>query len=76
MRPTQIVQSGMPTGDKYMGWWGNFGGPKQKGVYQYSISPFQQNAMAGALRNWTFYGYKRLLQQAPYFAIPFALGTY
>lgn len=32
--------------------------------------------MAGALRNYLFFGYKRIMQQAPYFAIPFALGAF
>ena len=38
------------------------------------LSPFQQDAMKGALRNYIFYGYKRIMQQAPYFAVPFAIG--
>ncbi|PWN89663.1 putative ubiquinol-cytochrome c reductase complex 11 kda protein [Acaromyces ingoldii] len=74
MRSTQPLQSGMPTGSKYMGWWGSMGGPKQKGITSYTVSPFQQNAMHGAFRNYAFYGYKRIVAQAPYFAIPFAIG--
>lgn len=30
--------------------------------------------MAGALRGYLFYGYKRLMAQAPYFAVPFGVG--
>lgn len=39
-----------------------------------AISPFEQNAMHGALRGYIFYGYKRIMQQAPYFAIPVGIG--
>ncbi|PWN98414.1 putative ubiquinol-cytochrome c reductase complex 11 kDa protein [Tilletiopsis washingtonensis] len=74
MRPTAPAHSGMPTGTKYMGWWGAMGGPKQKGIVQYSISPFQQNPMAGALKGYLFFGYKRIMAQVPYFAVPFGIG--
>jgi ubiquinol-cytochrome c reductase subunit 8 len=39
-----------------------------------AISPFEQNAMHGALRGYVFYGYKRIMQQAPYFALPVGIG--
>lgn len=52
------------------------GGPTQKGIIQYSVSPFQQNAMKGALHSYLFYGFKRIMQQAPYFAVPFAAGKF
>ncbi|GAK68391.1 ubiquinol-cytochrome c reductase subunit 8 [Moesziomyces antarcticus] len=74
MRASQVSFSGMPTGKKYMGWWGDMGGPAQRGIVQYSVSPFQQNAMRGALHSYIFYGFKRIMQQAPYFAVPFAAG--
>jgi hypothetical protein len=32
--------------------------------------------MHGALQGYVFYGYKRIMQQAPYFAIPFGLGEF
>lgn len=57
-----------------MGWWGDMGGPTQRGIIQYSVSPFQQNAMKGALHQYVFYGFKRIMQQAPYFVVPFAAG--
>lgn len=41
-----------------------------------AVSPFQQRAMAGALKETAFHGYKRIMQQAPYFAIPIGVGTY
>jgi ubiquinol-cytochrome c reductase subunit 8 len=59
-----------------MGWWGDMGGPTQKGIVEYSLSPWQQNAMRGAFRGYAFYGFKRIMQQVPYFALPFAFGTY
>lgn len=52
------------------------GGPAQKGITQYSISSFQQNAMKGALHSYVFYGFKRIMQQAPYFVLPFGVGKF
>ncbi|KDN46559.1 hypothetical protein RSAG8_04212, partial [Rhizoctonia solani AG-8 WAC10335] len=52
-------------------WWGNFNGPKQKGIISYSLSPYKQRAFAGALHGYLFNGYARLAAQAPYFVIPF-----
>lgn len=57
-----------------MGWWGDMGGPKQKGIIQYSVSPFYQNTMHNAFRSYAFFGYKRLAAQLPYFAIPVGIG--
>ncbi|KAB5593365.1 Ubiquinol-cytochrome c reductase subunit 8 [Ceratobasidium theobromae] len=74
MRPTNAVLSTMPTGKAFMGWWGDLGGPKQKGVVQYALSPFKQRALAGALHGYLFNGYARIAAQAPYFAIPFGGG--
>ncbi|PWY96963.1 putative ubiquinol-cytochrome c reductase complex 11 kda protein [Testicularia cyperi] len=74
MRSSQVTFSGMPTGKKYMGWWGDMGGPTQRGIVSYAISPFQQNAMKGALKGYIFFGFKRIMAQAPYFALPFAVG--
>jgi ubiquinol-cytochrome c reductase subunit 8 len=39
------------------------------------LSPFKQRAFAGALHSYLFNGYARLAAQAPYFAIPFGVGT-
>ncbi|QRW25820.1 P-loop containing nucleoside triphosphate hydrolase protein [Rhizoctonia solani] len=61
--------------NQQMGWWGDFAGPKQKGVISYSISPYKQRAFAGALHGYLFNGYARLAAQLPFFAIPFA-GAY
>lgn len=40
MRPSTVVHSGMPTGHKWIGWWGAFGGPAQKGVKAYGTFYF------------------------------------
>ncbi|EIW66266.1 hypothetical protein M231_01703 [Tremella mesenterica] len=74
MRPSSVVQSGMPGGKAYMGWWGDMGGPKQKGVIQYSLSPFRQRATAGMLTGYLFNGFSRIMAQVPYFVPPFAIG--
>ncbi|GAA5912518.1 ubiquinol--cytochrome-c reductase subunit 8 [Sporobolomyces salmoneus] len=74
MRSSAPVSSGMPTGHKYMGWWGDMGGPKQKGIATYTLSPFRQDPMRGAYKHWAVNGAKRLGQQAVYFAVPFGLG--
>ncbi|CAG8471249.1 5669_t:CDS:2 [Ambispora gerdemannii] len=34
-------------------WWGFLGGPVQRGIVTYSLSPYEQRAFAGALK----YGY-------------------
>merc|ERR1711890_82922 len=70
----RLRSSGMPTGSKYMGWWGDMGGPTQKGIQQYIVSPFRQQPMRGAFAHWAKNGYRRLAQQAVYFAVPLGLG--
>ncbi|KAM0788092.1 hypothetical protein ACM66B_001261 [Microbotryomycetes sp. NB124-2] len=78
MRPSAPVASGMPTSNSqkhpFMGWWGDMGGPKQKGITQYSVSPFRQSVFRGALKGYVTNGYKRLAQQSIYFAVPIAVG--
>jgi len=73
MRASAVVQSAMPTGKNWMGWWGDMGGPRQKGIIAYSLSSNQQRACKGVLTGYIFNGYRRLAAQAPYFVIP--LGT-
>ncbi|TDL19535.1 hypothetical protein BD410DRAFT_727096 [Rickenella mellea] len=58
-----------------MGWWGAMGGGKQKGIIQYTTSPFRQRAMKGALTGYVFNGYKRVAGHLPYYIIPFSLGN-
>ncbi|MBW0476961.1 hypothetical protein O181_016676 [Austropuccinia psidii MF-1] len=71
MIPSQSNQSGMPVGKKYMGWWGDFGGPKQKGITQYALSPYRQSPMKNAVGQVLFQGYRRIAVQVPYWIIPF-----
>lgn len=56
------------------GWWGHMGGPVQKGVVTYSLSPYEQRAFAGAIKTGVFNTYRRVASQAPYMGIPFVLG--
>ncbi|KAK1923158.1 cytochrome b-c1 complex subunit 8 [Papiliotrema laurentii] len=74
MRPTLPVQAGMPGPKTYIGWWGDMKGPTQKGVIQYSLSPYRQRPFAGAIQGYVFNGFSRIMQQAPYWIIPFTLG--
>ncbi|KAI9617841.1 hypothetical protein PSHT_11023 [Puccinia striiformis] len=57
-----------------MGWWGNMGGPKQKGITEYSLSPYRQSPGKHAFRGWLFQGYRRLACQVPYWIVPFGVG--
>ncbi|EGG03915.1 uncharacterized protein MELLADRAFT_89723 [Melampsora larici-populina 98AG31] len=72
MFPTKPSQSAMPTGKHYIGWWGSMGGPKQKGIVQYAISPYRQSPMKNVISHSLFQGYRRIVVQVPYFAFPFA----
>ena len=36
----------------------------------------RQSPMRGSVSHWVINGYKRVLQQAPYFVIPMGLGEY
>ncbi|ORY84937.1 cytochrome b-c1 complex subunit 8 [Protomyces lactucae-debilis] len=66
----------MGGGHGYMGVWGNFGGPKQKGMAEYAISPLRQRAFAGALNGAIFNTFRRTKSQILYFAPPFIAGYY
>ncbi|KAI9295261.1 UcrQ family protein [Neoconidiobolus thromboides FSU 785] len=61
-------------GGKYQGHWGYMGGPTQKGIVTYSLSPFQQRAYAGYFKKSFFGMVKRFGAQVPYIAPAFALG--
>ncbi|BEJ13571.1 hypothetical protein CspHIS471_0307450 [Cutaneotrichosporon sp. HIS471] len=74
MRVSAPVNAGMPSGKTWSGWWGDMKGPKQKGIYVYSVSPFAQKPLKGALSGYLFWGVRRLAQQVPYFAPPFLVG--
>jgi len=64
----------MPGPKTYNMWWGAPDLPPQKGIVQYSMSPFRQRATHKMFQNWLFNGYRRISVQVPYFAIPFAIG--
>ncbi|CAB4393215.1 hypothetical protein RhiirA5_350146 [Rhizophagus irregularis] len=55
-------------------WWGNMGGPVQKGIVTYSVSSFQQRAFAGALKYGIFNVFRRTMSQAPYVGPPIIFG--
>ncbi|BFZ57469.1 Cytochrome b-c1 complex subunit 8, mitochondrial [Savitreella phatthalungensis] len=59
----------------YMGWWGSFQGARQKGITTYSLSSFQQRALAGAAHNAVFNTFRRVKNQFLYFVPPF-IGAY
>lgn len=61
-------------GKKYMGWWGHMGGPIQKGIITYSLSPRAQYPLAGMLHNAVFNTARRCRQQILYFGVPLAIG--
>ncbi|KAL7420901.1 Cytochrome b-c1 complex subunit 8, mitochondrial [Cryptotrichosporon argae] len=76
MRPSAPALSGPAGGKSFLGWWGDAQGPKQVGITQYSLSPFKQRPFAGALHGYLFNGFSRIMQQVPYFAIPFGTGYF
>ncbi|OZJ03472.1 hypothetical protein BZG36_02746 [Bifiguratus adelaidae] len=53
-------------GKTYMGWWGHMGGPKQKGITTYTLSPFEQRPFAGLLYNAVFNTARRVTGQIAY----------
>ncbi|KLO15549.1 hypothetical protein SCHPADRAFT_871032 [Schizopora paradoxa] len=75
MRPTQVrMLSEMPNGKHYMGWWGDMGSLPQKGIIQYSPSPYRQRAMAHWFSNYLFNGFRRVATHLPFVVPPFAIG--
>ncbi|CAO0791024.1 unnamed protein product [Mucor circinelloides] len=63
-------------GKSYMGWWGHMGGPTQRGVVTYILSPFEQKAFAGAAHNAVFNTARRVTSQIPYIGVAFGLGYF
>ncbi|ODN83114.1 hypothetical protein L202_01320 [Cryptococcus amylolentus CBS 6039] len=61
-----------------IGWWGDMGSAKQKGIKTYGLSPYRQKPMHGLMRSLIFNGSKRTMQQLPYIAPPlmFFYGVY
>ncbi|KAG7567092.1 hypothetical protein FFLO_01218 [Filobasidium floriforme] len=50
------------------------GGPKQKGVITYAVSPSRQRAMKGVFHGYIFNGFSRFMRQAPYVLLPASVG--
>ncbi|KAJ7504546.1 hypothetical protein B0H11DRAFT_1982846 [Mycena galericulata] len=59
MRPTNALFGDMP-GRAYQSglllWWGDQSGQRMKGVYQYTLSPYQAKAAPNMFRNYLFNG--------------------
>lgn len=54
----------------YMGWWGSMGGPKQKYVNLYSVTPYATRPLKGALYNSVFNVFRRTKNQILFVVIP------
>ncbi|CAO3678569.1 unnamed protein product [Umbelopsis vinacea] len=61
-------------GNGYIGWWGSMGGPKQKGITTYVLSPFEQKPFAGLTHGLIFNSTRRVTSQVPYVGVAFAIG--
>lgn len=57
-----------------MGWWGNMGGPKQRGITIYSVSPFAQKPLAGTMHAAVFNTARRVRSQLFYIGLPVTVG--
>ncbi|KAF9444199.1 hypothetical protein P691DRAFT_678055 [Macrolepiota fuliginosa MF-IS2] len=75
MKPTLARADGMP-GRKhtYNLWWGDKSGVRQKGLVQYTISPWQTKAAPQMFRTYLFNGYRRLSGELIFWVIPFGIG--
>jgi len=74
MKPTITRHSGMPGPKVYNLWWGDKTGMKQRGMIQYTISPWQTKSAPHWMRNYLFNGYRRISGELLFFGIPFAIG--
>ncbi|CAK5273917.1 unnamed protein product [Mycena citricolor] len=76
MRPTRAAFSDMPGPKVYNLWWGDQTAAKQKGIYTYTLSPYQSKAAPHMLRSYLFNGVRRLSIYALPIAIPSAIYYY
>ncbi|KAI0050263.1 hypothetical protein FA95DRAFT_1555765 [Auriscalpium vulgare] len=76
MRPSIAAMSEMPGPKVYNVWWGDYHGgtQRQRGIYQYTVSPFAQNPTKHLFRHYLFNAYRRISQQFVYFAVPITIG--
>ncbi|KAI9802974.1 MAG: hypothetical protein M1825_002207 [Sarcosagium campestre] len=59
---------------KYIGNWGDFGSPAQKGVTTYSLSANRQRPLAGTLHAAIFNSWRRFRGQVLYVAPPMIIA--
>ncbi|KAF8960887.1 cytochrome b-c1 complex subunit 8 [Flammula alnicola] len=75
MRPTLARQSDMPGREFDLNlWWGDKGGIRQRGIVQYTISPWQTKSAPHWLKSYLFNGYRRISGEVLFFGIPVAIG--
>ncbi|TFK29424.1 hypothetical protein FA15DRAFT_677685 [Coprinopsis marcescibilis] len=72
MRPTIARQSDMP-GPKNL-WWGDKTGTRQRGITQYTISPYQTKVAPHWARTYLFNFYRRVGGELLFFGVPIAIG--
>ncbi|KAJ7623379.1 cytochrome b-c1 complex subunit 8 [Roridomyces roridus] len=76
MRPSNALKSDMPGPKVYLQWWGDQSAQRMKGVYQYTLSPYQAKAAPHMLRSYLFNGIRRLSIYALPIAIPAGIYYY
>ncbi|KAJ7126516.1 cytochrome b-c1 complex subunit 8 [Mycena crocata] len=76
MRPSIARLGDMPGPKVYLQWWGDQSGQRQKGVYQYTISPYQSKAAPNMFRSYLFNGIRRLSVYALPILIPSGVYYY
>ncbi|KAJ7043447.1 cytochrome b-c1 complex subunit 8 [Mycena alexandri] len=76
MRPSNAVLSDMPGPKVYNLWWGDRTIQKQKGIYQYTLSPYQSKAAPNMFRNYLFNGFRRLSVYALPIIVPAGIYYY
>ncbi|KAJ7355422.1 cytochrome b-c1 complex subunit 8 [Mycena albidolilacea] len=76
MRPSIARFSDMPGPKVYNLWWGDQTVPKQKGIYQYTLSPYQSKAAPQMFRSYLFNGVRRLSVYALPIVIPAGIYYY
>jgi len=60
--------------NRYMGWWGSFGSPPQKGITTYTLSANRQRPLAGTMHAAVFNSWRRFKGQVLYVAPPFVVA--
>ncbi|ETN43348.1 uncharacterized protein HMPREF1541_02507 [Cyphellophora europaea CBS 101466] len=73
LQATRILRSNAhpdPKAGKYLGSWGDFGSPTQKGIITYAMSANQQNPLAGTMHAAVFNVARRTAHQILYWLPP------